>query len=165
MLKYNSKGGSINVEAFESRKDKHRFETLSNKINSADEALKICVFNFIKSDIWLHDSFDVIKDVYLNKMKFYSMFTANIQDDHEKIKELLVKKSIKYDSMLANTKSGNACPLLQALLSNKISLEYVCMVEKNKNFIDKIESDDPLLKRHINVIKKYTPFVTLFYKK
>jgi hypothetical protein len=161
--KYAGKSKTINKESFDNRRDKYRFIIWSQKIESPDDALKLCVFNFLYDTQWLYDSFDVAKERLLNKNKYYSTFTRNITKDYGILNQLKLSKQISFRELTEPTRSGNKPPILQLVLQNVISIEFCCMCNSINNFTDTWKSSlDPLVKEEANKICKYLNFMLQF---
>lgn len=163
MFKYAGKSKTINRESFDNRRDKSRFIVWSQKIESLDDALKLCVFNFLYNTQWLYDSFDVAKDRLLNKNKYYSTFTRNISKDYEFLNRLKISKQISFKDLTEPTKSGNKPPILQLVLQDVISIEFCCISSRTSEFLSTWKNSlDPLVIESMMKMEKYTPFIYKF---
>ena len=163
VFKYNSKIKNINRDMFEERNDKVMFEILSSKIDNVETALRFCVFNSLRNSLWLYDAFEISKECYLNSNKFYSNFTRNIKQDYDVIESIKRSKQIPLSDITTPTRSGNKPPIVQLLLKNSISIEFVCILNSNSNFTDTWKSClDPLVQDYRIKICKYTNFVLKF---
>jgi len=164
-FKYAGKSKSISREKFGLRNDYQKFVFWANKLNDENEAIRFCVFNFIKSDSWFYDSFESAKSIQVEKEGFYGAFKHNIS------KSVTLIKKIKEENVDINifeeTKSGNKPPLLQLYLQHAVSMEFICILNHANNFVDSWlykYSNDPFITQELDKIKKYSPFVLLFSK-
>ena len=155
---------SINKTAYENSKDCSRFGSWYNQVADESEALKFCVFNFQYSNDWFYHSIDDARKKYIATKKFYINFKENIQNDTDTIRHLKENKNISLREIVEPTRSGNQPPILQLFLQNRISIDIICLLNRNRNFIPKWEqSIDPLVHESAKRILKYTPFM-LKYK-
>lgn len=163
-LKYIGKSKTINKEAFDNRKEKQLFEYFASKMESTKNALHFCVFNFLESNNWLYDEYEKANDVFLNKRRFYSTFTKNIEVDYEYIKRLKHDKNVSFSDLVKETRSGNKPPLLQAFLNNHISAEFICLLSSNGTFLSDWRNKymiDPYVSEKLFKLDKYTAFVKI----
>ena len=168
LFKYAGKSKSITKEAFDNRKDRQRFVYWSEKIGSAEECLKFCVFNFIKDSNWFYGTFESANENYNKKLGYYSSFKNNLKGDSEYITKLRREKEILFDDMLIETPNGNKPPLLQLYLNNIISVEFLCLLDKTYIFVDGWKekySNDPLITSELFKVSKYCQFVVIFNKR
>lgn len=167
MFKYGGKSRSITPDSFDARKDKQRFVYWADKIENPDDALKLCVFNFLNGSNWFYESYEEARDVSLERKKFYSSFMRNIAEDGATINAFKELKKADFQSLIRFTPNGNMPPLLQLQLQGRISREFVCLLNRDKGFVEEswIGSNDPLVKDEAIKIVKYAPFVILFSKR
>lgn len=164
-FKYAGKSKTINKESFDNRRDKHKFIVWANKMESPDDALKLCVFNFLYGTQWLYNSFDTAKDILTEKNKYYSTFTRNINKDYEVLYQLKVSKQVSLNELTEPTRSGNKPPILQLIIKNVISIEFCTYLNISSNFTSTWKSSlDPLVKEEANKICKYSKFMLKFSK-
>lgn len=164
-VKYKGKHSSLNKDRFEKRKDFTIFAALASKINSPTEALWFSISNFLIDKNWIYGSFEYHKNIYLEKQKFFSSFSKNVQADLMVIEQVKKEKGITLDNFFTTTQSGNFPPLLQLYINNVISIETVVMLDIEFGFLEKwsIEfSNDPYLVETVNKICKYKPFIILY---
>lgn len=164
MFKY-ANPPKITLDEFGARGDYNIFESYSKKMIDDRYALEFCAFNFTKNQMWLYESYEIAKECYLNKKKFFGVFKENIKNENEKIQRIKVEKSLTFNQLIQPTVSGNKAPLLQMYLHDIVSLEYICMVDSSFNFVDDWSDQnklDPLVTSEMFKIKKYEPFVRKF---
>lgn len=165
MIKYGGKAKTITQDNFNNRKDRQKFVAWANKMETSKDTLMFCVFNFLNSNDWLYCEYESARDIALTKKLFYSTFTKNITNDFNFIKQIKDDKNISFDGLISETNSGNKPPLLQALLNNTVSIEFVCLLDYSTEFINSwqyIYKIDPFLTEKLTKMKKYQPFVKLF---
>jgi len=164
IFKYLGKSQNISKEAYEDRNDHARFSHWYNHVGGNNEAMKFCVFNFLYSDDWFYHSIDEARNKYIKKKKFYSKFKENIQNESSILDNIKRSKAISFTEIVEPTRSGNQPPILQLLYQDRISIEFVCLLNNHYNFCDEWKrSIDPLVEESTRRILKYTPFM-LKYK-
>ena len=161
IFKYFGTAKTINREIFDNHKDTIRFAQWSSKINGEDEAMKLCVFNFITgNNTWFYGTFENAMSILKEKNKFYSQFTENIKNDNNTIAKLGIDKGISLEQIMVESRRGKQSPLLQLFFQGRVSLEFLCVLNTMHNFIDGWKNSiDPLAVEIATRVEKYTPFM------
>lgn len=164
LFKYNKK---INTseDTFNNRPDRFRFDHWAMKLQSAERALPFCVFNFLHGKQWLYGAFDDAEKCVNQHLKFYASYNKTIKEEYDKIQQIKDEKGHELDELLKETKNGHRPPILQLYLFGRISIEFLCILNSDHNFIDRwsdIYVNDPFISDELNKVKKYSPFVKKF---
>lgn len=163
-LKYGSNTKKITIEAYENRKDLSIFEFYAGKIQSTQDALKFCVFNFANGDkTWLYEDYPFAEAIYNRTSSYYFALNYNLKKEMSTIDSIMAKQDIPFSTLITITKTGNRPPLLQLVLTNGISKEFICLLDNG--FIDiwcKEYENDPLISGILENLQCYKPFVKLF---
>lgn len=155
------------LEDFGARRDYFEFESKARRMIDDQYTLEFCVFNFTNNHNWLYESFEIAKECYIDKKKFFGRFKDNIKSDNAKVQHVKNEKDITFDTLVKTTAGGNKAPLLQMYLHKVVSLEYICVVDGHLDFVDNWADEyvnDPLVSSELFKIKKYAPFVRKFGK-
>lgn len=164
-FKYGGKAKSITPEAFDSRNDRQRFVFWADKFDSPEHALRFCVFNFKLKTDWFYDAFDQAKERYVDGQRFFSAFKMNLKEDHDVIKDVMRQKAMTFEALTHPTAGGNKPPILQMYFQQMVSLEFICLLDKEFHFTSGWKENlDPLVRDEAQRIVKYTPFVIEFSK-
>jgi len=162
LFKYHNQAKSITKEKFHDRKDYPRFEYWGQKLQKED-ALDFCLFNFAhNTPDWFYQEFDSAKDKYLETKGYFSAITKNLKEEKSLIDKVMSEKNIRFSDLISLTKSKNKPPLLQLVLHNRLSKEFVCLLDNG--FIDSWAEEyhnDPLISKELRDLTKYKPFVIL----
>lgn len=162
VLKYNGKS-RISQKSFEVRNDKLRFDSFANKLIGKNKAGHFCIANFVYGNPnFMYGTYEDAYDVYLEWKKVREMVTRTVEKDVNYINQL--KSGRAGQNFFAKTNSGNYPPLMQVALGGKISVETLCILDKeHKEFFDSwaaICQNDPYMSKQILKWKKYQPFVS-----
>lgn len=164
-ITYCSKSNTITGESFERRKDRGIFDYWAGHFNSKRDAFEFCLYNFANNSFdWFYDKYDSAKDIWLNTKSFYSAWNKNYQDELKFIESIVSEKSMTFDRMLRSTSSGARPPLLQLLLTKKISREFVCINDIDHKYLEdwlKEYQFDPFINSELKKLISYQEFVRL----
>lgn len=149
----------VKLESFYARRDRYFFEKLAR--NHSTDLVDFLVANFLVNDrAYSRDlTHDEAEKVYRDWNKRTSSLTYQFQQDLDAIDDL--KESIA-------VREGQHPDLLRMLMSNRVSLETVVILDSLIGFIEKWDSkiEDrviwPEVKRKL---KKYRPFLKFDQKK
>lgn len=165
VLKYGYQSKSVSLELFNNRKDKGRFDIFANKINSDTKAIHFCIANFVhNTDGWIYREYDDADAIYTQWNKYYDSFSYEFKTEYIFLTKMMHEKGIKFNDMLVPTTSGNYPPLLQLLLHNKVTPEFVCTLDSKFEFTDgwyEGSRNDPYVEKEVFILKKYTPLCSV----
>ena len=139
-------------------------DVYAKKIDSLSDALEICVFNELKNEKWLFNSFEESKDVMLAGKKIFSTYTRALERDYEYINKLMETKHLSITELIQPTRSGNKPPLLQAHLNRSISIIGICSYDSEYNFLSDWKCkfpNDPLVVQKCIKLIKFKPFIKI----
>lgn len=162
VLKYNGKT-SMSENSFNSRNDRHRFDSFAYKLIGKNKAGHFCIANLMYgSSNFIYEPFDQGYDVYLEWKKVRESMTREFQKDVVYLNQLAGSRACL--DLFAETKSGKLPPILQVALAGKINPETVIILNKeHKEFFDSWTSmcnNDPYVSKTLLKWQKYAPFVS-----
>jgi len=162
VMKYNGRTNA-SFASFENRRDKLRFDSFANKLIGKNKAGQFCIANFVYgSTNFIYEPYDDGYEVYLHWKKVRESITRTFEKDVAYINRLVSSRAA-FD-LFAQTKSGNHPPILQVALGGHISVESLCIIDKeHTEFFDKwstICNNDPYVEKVLLKWKKYQPFVS-----
>lgn len=166
VLKYNGKTKRLTYEVFQQRKDKQVFESWANVLISKDKVGKVCIANFVYGDAhWLHKDKNSALECFTRWSKIRSTISLTLEKDLNELRTFIdgdAPKISSWEQFISKTSKRNKPPLLQLLLSNSITIESVCLLDRiGDSFIDewyKLYADDPMINTYVFMLIKYRPF-------
>ena len=114
----------------------HAICSFSGNVKNPREAARYCVSNFAVKDFWLSDDHQLIK----NRAELWKAYRKNPEamfvNDLRSIKEStgVTKSSI----LVSPTKSGVLPPVLQLYIGEKISADFVTILDLANPFLDNL---------------------------
>jgi hypothetical protein len=145
---FSKKRSNVSYESFEKRQDSYEFKKIGKKNNYK---------SFILAN-FLEDSNRYIRDFkeapYTRMKRALSSLTYIFEN---KIKEFETEEDLKKYFMVNNSKSL----IMNDLLSNKIDIEIICILNNIYNIVSDWESDSifsMVYEKEIIVVKKYSVF-------
>jgi len=161
VLKYNGKT-NITYERFEHRRDKMRFDSFAHKLIGKNKAGHFCIANLVYgSKQFVYEPYDDAYEVYLQWRKVRESITRTFEKDVSYL-NTLVSSRATFD-IFAKTKKGNHPPILQVALGGQVSIETLCILDKeHREFFDNWSDmcqNDPYIDKVLLKWKKYQPFV------
>ena len=152
------------VKSYPSLSNDTLIKLVARSIDNPTKALKICISNFAyRNSDWIYDNdYSTTINVYTNWLRKTKSLKETIKNDYEIFET--AKREGKSDTkrMLCKTERGNLPPIIQLVMSNYISREFVCLLDDCNNFIDDLSNEygnDPLVRLELFKLKKYQPFV------
>jgi len=166
-LKYKSGSKSINQDTFNNRKDRHLFDYWGGKVQSKEEALELCVFNFANnSKTWFYSDYSDAKTILLKTKSYYGALKKNLKNETLFVERIMKEQKIRFTQLIQSTTSGDIAPMLQLFLKGKVSREFMCFLDNG--FLNDwlVEySTDPLIQEELVNLTKYKPFAILLSKR
>ena len=158
-IKYNYKT-SATEKTFFKRRDKYHFAKVSKRFNNKEDIINFLVANFIDGKTWIGDMIEN-DDSYQKWQKRHQSQSYALQGD---IDHLLSKADFK-DWF---TTEGQMPFLLSEYMGERISIDTVCILERNLHFWHKFNTTitDPLVWPTVKrTVTKYNPFLKVDDKK
>ena len=151
---FKSKGKvRLTEESFEKRKDKKIYFVVSRKVDKK-EMMHFLLSNIVYGNTWIGDIAENGVSVYGNwkdrVQKLTYLFTTELE-------ELLEESDL--DSLFSL--SSFLPPIIRKYMANKVSLEFLCILEEIYPFTHSFDSSDFVLQDIRKRIKKYTPFLEI----
>lgn len=155
---------TVNINVFNSRKDKPLFESWGNRSNGAISAGHLTIANFIYSnDDFIYNEPSEAFDVYKQwKTKRESTLEVFKYDCIELQRHFT--KVASWDAFLHKTNSGKTAPLLQLYQFRRIHPESIIILDSVCPFIDAWGLEyaiDPMISTALFKLQKYRPFVKI----
>lgn len=161
VIKYRGKTKTT-VAEFESRNDRFTFTKFSKKCSNANDAVEMCVANFMEiGNDWIYDD---PENVYKNLAQYRKIKAAlvyNTSNDLIALKAIVMTRLDGFPSLINKTASGNKSPLLQLYLSKKILADTLIALDRVYPFISEWQisyQNDPMLVKTIFQLHKYSSF-------
>lgn len=165
-LKYKSGSKSINRDTFNNRKDKQRFDYWASKVQSKEEALELCIFNFANNNkTWFYTDYNEAKAVLFKTKAYYGALKKNLKEETLFVERIMKEQKVRFSQLIKSTSSGDIAPLLQLFLKGKVSKEFMCFLDNG--FLNEwmVEySADPLVQEELGHLTKYKQFAILLSK-
>lgn len=151
---------------YERRRDKLRFESMAVKLNNAKKAFDFCVANFVhNNDKWIYEDYQTSESIYNEWKRYMDGFKYRFTEEYKKLEGVQKKHGKKFGDMIVKTESGNQPPLLQLLLFNEFTPEFVCKLDSHFHFIqgwyDMYKKEDPFLANRTFILTRYTPILRM----
>jgi|ERR1035437_1621604 hypothetical protein len=169
VLKYGDRLKSLNMTAYEKRKEKFKFMAFATKLQDERSAYHHCVANFMHNNSnWLYEPFSESDAIHKNWRKYFDAFEYNFKQEFNVLNNVMESNNAKFETMLLQTESGRKPPLLQLMLTRKVSPEFIIKLDSRFQFIDTwydlYLKHDPLVETIIFKLKKYSPLLNLLRK-
>ena len=159
--RHNAKVNS-SFNTFLKRNDRFFFHKLTTKYNK-EEMLDYFVCNFFhNSKTWIGNLVRADGETIYNKWKKYNQsFTYNFRSDCVLLRNVINDNSIRFDDVF-RVHNGQHPRLLRLLLSEKISVQTIIILDKALSFIkrwDKEIAENVIWPEKSFKIKKLSPFI------
>jgi len=153
-------------QAFLKRSDLFSIKKLAKNYTDK-EIVDFLIANFVSGDRW-GGMFDTeAKERYINWKNKQQSLSYLFTGDVKKLNNYIIDNELQFIDLFA-TETGQHPIILKLLLSNRINLETVVILNKLGNFVavfDTQLNDDLLWPDVSRLIKKYSPFVQIDKKK
>ena len=159
--RHNAKVNS-SFNTFLKRNDRFFFHKLTTKYTK-EEMLEYFVSNFFyNSKTWIGNLVRADGETIYNKWKKYNQsFTYNFRSDCVQLSNVINDNSIRFDDVF-RVHNGQHPRLLRLLLSEKISVQTIIILDKALSFIkrwDKEIAENVIWPEKSFKIKKLSPFI------
>jgi hypothetical protein len=165
IFKYHGKISLKTRTKFDKRQDADVFNNWGNLIQSDHEAGQLCIANNIyNSEFWVYDADkEQAQHTYLKWVGIRESISKVFEDDCNTLMRYVNDgKLSKFSDSLCKTPSGRIPPLLQLYLSNRVSAEFLIILDTiSAPFLNKWLKEyenDPLIKVKVYILVKYKTF-------
>lgn len=146
----------VNIQSFEKRKDKYFFSKVAEKYNKKN-FIDFLAANFIKDNYWIGDLRLYGEENYICwKTKIESLSYVFMQEI-----EIILNEVDNFNTLFLC--EDNQHPLLlKFYISDKVSLETLCLLNNKLNFLEYFDRkiNEKIIWPNISLkINKYTPFI------
>jgi hypothetical protein len=158
-----------NINAFNKRNDKLKFESYGNKFDTEHEAVQFCFANFVhNSDSFVYSDYMASETIYKEWKKYFKFFNDNFKDEFAELTKVMQTNSVDFKQMQSITKGWNHPPLLQMYLHGTLTAEFIVTLDSKFSFLESwLESYggvDPFIEKKLTILTKYKPICILISK-